>query len=173
MTRLYNDPSSFALEAVAGMAAAYPRYLTAVHGGAVRSTASPAGQVSVVIGGGSGHYPAFAAWVGPGMAHGSVCGNIFASPSASQVYSVAKAADNGGGILLAYGNYAGDVLHFGQAAERLRAEGYDVRTLEVSDDVASGPLENLRDRRGVCGDLVVFKIAGAAAERGYDLAAVE
>ena len=77
MTRLYNDPSSFALEAVAGMAAAYPRYLTAVHGGAVRSTASPAGQVSVVIGGGSGHYPAFAAWVGPGTA---ACGAISSPP---------------------------------------------------------------------------------------------
>ncbi len=173
MTRLFNDPSNFALDAVAGAVAAYPRYLAAVHGGAVRSTASPDGQVAVVIGGGSGHYPAFAAWVGPGMAHGTVCGNVFASPSASQVYSVAKAADNGGGILLSYGNYAGDVLHFGQAQERLRAEGYDVRTVLVTDDVASGPADDLRKRRGVCGDLIVFKIAGAAAERGLDLDEVE
>ena len=121
MTRVFNDPSNFALEAVSGMATAYPQYVKAVHGGVVRATASPDGQVAVIVGGGSGHFPAFAGWVGPGMAHGAVCGNIFASPSASQAYSVAKAADNGGGIIITYGNYAGDVLHFGQAAERLRA----------------------------------------------------
>lgn len=169
MTRVFNDPSNFAIDAITGMCAAYPRYLKQVHGGAVRSTASPEGQVAVIVGGGSGHYPAFAAWVGPGLAHGAVCGNVFASPSASQAYSVAKAADNGGGIIIAYGNYAGDVLHFGQAAERLRAEGYDVRTIEVSDDVASGPADQLRKRRGVAGDVIVFKIAGAAAERGMSL----
>ena len=169
MTRVFNDPSNFALEAVSGMASAYPQYLKAVHGGAVRATASPTGQVAVIVGGGSGHFPAFAGWVGPGMAHGAVCGNVFASPSASQAYSVAKAADNGGGIIISYGNYAGDVLHFGQAAERLRAEGYDVRTIEVSDDVASGPRDNTRKRRGVAGDVVVFKIAGAAAERGLTI----
>lgn len=169
MTRVFNDPSNFALEAVSGMASAYPQYLKTVHGGAVRATASPEGQVALIVGGGSGHYPGFAGWVGPGMAHGVVCGNVFASPSASQAYSVAKAADNGGGIIIGYGNYAGDVLHFGQAAERLRAEGYDVRTIEVSDDVASGPAEELRKRRGVCGDVVVFKIAGAAAERGKNI----
>lgn len=173
MTRVFNDPSNFALDALSGMTSAYPQYLKQVHGGAVRATASPEGQVSVVVGGGSGHYPAFAAWVGPGMAHGAVCGNVFASPSASQAYAVAKAADNGGGIIIAYGNYAGDVLHFGQAAERLRAEGYDVRTIEVSDDVASAPRDQLRKRRGVCGDVVVFKIAGAAAERGHTLDEVE
>lgn len=173
MTRLFNDPSNFAAEALSGMAAAYPQYLTAVHGGAVRATASPSGQVAVVVGGGSGHYPAFAGWVGAGMAHGAVCGNVFASPSASQAYSVARAADNGGGIIIAYGNYAGDVLHFGQAAEQLRGEGFDVRTIEVSDDVASAPADQLRKRRGVCGDVVVFKIAGAAAERGHSIDEVE
>lgn len=173
MTRLFNDPSNFALEAISGMALAYPQYIKPVHGGAVRATTCPKGEVAVIVGGGSGHYPAFAGWVGPGMAHGAVCGNIFASPSASQAYSVIKAADNGGGVIMAYGNYAGDVLHFGQAAERLRAEGIDVRTIEVSDDVASGPRDDIRKRRGVAGDVIVFKIAGAAAERGYDIDKVE
>lgn len=173
MTRLYNDPKQFADDALAGMALAHPRYVQRVHGGVVRATGSPRGAVSVVIGGGSGHYPAFAGWVGPGLAHGAACGNVFASPSASQVYSVVRGADNGGGTLLMYGNYAGDVLHFGQAARRLRAEGMDVRTLAVSDDVASNTPENHQDRRGVTGDLVVFKIAGAAAERGDDLDTVE
>lgn len=173
MTRLFNDPKNFADDMLAGLSAAYPQYVQRVHGGVVRTSDSPAGQVAVVIGGGSGHYPAFAGWVGPGLAHGAACGNVFASPSASQVYSVMRAADNGGGIFLTFGNYAGDVLHFGQAAERLRAEGVDIRILPVSDDVASNTRENSHDRRGVAGDLVVFKIAGAAAEKGYSLDEVE
>lgn len=173
MTRLFDDPAHFAEDALTGMAAAYPQYLQKVHGGAVRTSASPRGQVSVVVGGGSGHFPAFAGWVGPGLAHGAVAGNVFASPSASQAYSVIKSADNGGGVIMSFGNYAGDVLHFGQAAEQLRAEGIDVRIVTVTDDVASGPAEKLRTRRGVCGDVIVFKIAGAAAERGKSLDEVE
>lgn len=173
MTRLFNDPKAFAEDMLTGLTAAYPQYVQPVHGGVVRASDSPAGQVAVVVGGGSGHYPAFAGWVGPGLAHGAACGNAFASPSASQVYSVMRAADNGGGIFLSFGNYAGDVLHFGQAAERLRAEGVDIRILPVSDDVASNTVENSHDRRGVAGDLVVFKIAAAAAERGDSLDQVE
>jgi dihydroxyacetone kinase len=173
MTRLLNAPKDFPAEAVHGFALANPRYVEQVHGGVVRSTESPQGQVAVVLGGGSGHYPAFAGWVGPGMAHGAVCGNVFASPSASQVYSVVRAADNAGGVLLGFGNYAGDVLHFGQAAERLRAEGLDVRIVTVTDDMASDTAANSLSRRGIAGDLPVFKIAGAAAEAGCNLDEVE
>ena len=173
MTRLVNAPTDFPADALRGFAIANAGYVQQVHGGVVRSSESPQGQVSVVLGGGSGHYPAFAGWVGPGMAHGAVCGNIFASPSASQVYSVVRAADNGGGVLLGFGNYAGDVLHFGQAAERLRAEGVDVRIVTVTDDIASDTAENSLSRRGIAGDLLVFKIAGAAAEAGCDLDEVE
>jgi dihydroxyacetone kinase len=173
MTRLLNAPNDFPADALHGFALANPRYVEQVHGGVVRSTESPQGQVAVVLGGGSGHYPAFAGWVGPGMAHGAVCGNVFASPSASQVYSVVRAADNAGGVLLGFGNYAGDVLHFGQAAERLRAEGLDVRIVTVTDDMASDTAANSLSRRGIAGDLLVFKIAGAAAEAGCDLDEVE
>lgn len=169
MTYLINSASDFAHEAVHGFAAANPQYVSAVHGGVVRSTETPKGQPALVIGGGSGHYPAFAGWVGPGMGHGAPCGNIFASPSASQVYSVAKNAENGGGVVMGFGNYAGDVLHFGAAAEKLRAEGIDVRIIKVSDDIASNSVENHRDRRGIAGDLPVFKIAGAAIEAGADI----
>jgi len=173
MTYLLNSASDFSQEAVHGFAAANSRYVTAVHGGVVRSTETPAGQPALVIGGGSGHYPAFAGWVGPGMGHGAPCGNIFSSPSASQVYSVARNAENGGGVIMGFGNYAGDVLHFGAAAEKLRAEGVDVRIIRVSDDIASNSPENHRDRRGIAGDLPVFKIAGAAIEAGADLDAAE
>ena len=111
--------------------------------------------------------------VGPGLAAGSACGNMFASPAAGQVYRVAKAADAGGGVLLSYGNYAGDVLHFGQAQLRLNAEGIETRTVLVTDDIACAPLEQIGKRRGIAGDLTVFKIAGAAAEAGLGLDDVE
>lgn len=169
MTYLLNSADDFADEAVRGLVAAHPDLLSEVPGGVARSTQTPQGQPALVIGGGSGHYPAFAGWVGPGMGHGAPCGNIFSSPSASEVYSVVRNAENGGGVILGFGNYAGDVLHFGLAAEKLRHEGIDVRIVTVSDDIASNGPDNHRDRRGVAGDLPVFKIAGAAIEAGADL----
>ncbi|TDC22120.1 dihydroxyacetone kinase family protein [Streptomyces sp. 8K308] len=169
MTRLFNDPAAFADEALEGFVAAHRRWVRPVPGGVVRAAARVPGQVAVVIGGGSGHYPAFSGLVGQGLAHGAAVGNVFASPSARQVRQVAKAAEAGGGVLLTFGNYAGDVLHFGQAADQLRAEGVDVRVLPVTDDVSSAGPEEAHKRRGVAGDLAVFKIAGAAAERGLPL----
>lgn len=169
MTHLFDDPKTFPTDAVAGLAAAHPQDLVQVHGGLVRVLATPPGQPALVVGGGSGHYPAFAGWVGPGIAHGAPCGNIFSSPSADQVYAVARNAENGGGVILGFGNYAGDVLHFGVAAEKLHAEGIDVRIVKVSDDIASNSEEKHRDRRGIAGDLPVFKIAGAAIQAGADI----
>ncbi|MFL0410403.1 dihydroxyacetone kinase family protein [Microbacterium paludicola] len=173
MTRLFNDPAAFADEMTEGFADAASRWVQRIPGGVVRSTRSEDQQVALVIGGGSGHYPAFGGLVGPGIAHGAAMGNLFASPSAHQVYSVAKAADQGRGVLLSYGNYAGDVLHFTQAQDRLNAEGHDVRTVLVTDDIWSAPRERIDQRRGIAGDLAVFKVAGAAAEAGYDLDGVE
>ncbi|KQR80164.1 dihydroxyacetone kinase [Arthrobacter sp. Leaf337] len=173
MTQIFDNPADFADEALDGFVAANRGYVARVDGGVVRSTEVPAGQVALVVGGGSGHYPAFAGLVGPGLATGSACGNMFASPAAGQVYRVAKASNAGGGVLLSYGNYAGDVLHFGQAQLRLNAEGIETRTVLVTDDIASAPLDQIEKRRGIAGDLTVFKIAGAAAEAGLDLDAVE
>lgn len=167
-----NDTADFAAEMQEGFCAAYPDWVRAVSGGIVRSTTVPEGEVAVVTGGGSGHYPAFAGLVGPGLAHGAALGNIFASPSAQQVYTVAKAAEAGGGVLLTYGNYAGDVLNFTRAQERLIAEGIDCRTVVVTDDIASAAPEDRQQRRGIAGDLFVFKIAAAAAEAGLPLADV-
>ncbi|MDP9834710.1 dihydroxyacetone kinase family protein [Gleimia europaea] len=169
MTRLVNNPEEFPAESIEGFADAFSNWVKPVYGGVVRSTKTPDGKVAIVVGGGSGHYPAFAGWVGPGMADGAVAGNIFSSPSGAQAYSVAKAAERGGGVLIGFGNYAGDVLHFGQAVERLRSEGIDARTLVVTDDVASAGEEDHLKRRGIAGDLPTFKIAGAAAEAGLDI----
>jgi dihydroxyacetone kinase len=139
MAYLYNDPIAFAAEMTEGFVAANSQFVRAVHGGVVRSRPIAAGRVAVIIGGGSGHYPAFAGLVGPALAAGAAMGDVFASPSAQQIYSVAKAADAGGGVLLSYGNYAGDVLNFDLAEARLRTEGIDCRTTVVTDDVSSAP----------------------------------
>jgi dihydroxyacetone kinase len=169
MTRLFNDPVAFADEMIDGFVAANDSQVRRVPGGVIRSTVSTPGSVAVVIGGGSGHYPAFGGLVGQGLAHGAAMGNLFASPSAQQVYSVGAAAHLGGGVLFSYGNYAGDVLHFNQAQERLIADGVDCRTVVVTDDVASASIAEKHKRRGIAGDLTVFKAAAAAAEAGYSL----
>lgn len=169
MAYVLNDPADFADELTAGFAAAYSDWVTQVDGGVVRASKTREGQVAVIIGGGSGHYPAFAGLVGPGLAHGAAMGNIFASPSAQQVYNIAKAAHAGGGVLLTYGNYAGDVLNFNQAQEWLIAEGIECKTVAVTDDIASAPEGEEEKRRGIAGDLFVFKVSAAAAEAGKSL----
>ncbi|TKV61606.1 dihydroxyacetone kinase family protein [Nakamurella flava] len=173
MTRLFNEPDDFLDELTEGLIAASGRWVRGVPGGVVRSTRSPEPQVAVVVGGGSGHYPAFAGLVGPGLAHGAAMGNLFASPSTQRAHSVAKAANEGRGVLFTFGNYAGDVLNFAAAEEQLRAEGIDCRTVLVTDDIWSAPVDEISKRRGIAGDLTVFKIAGAAAEEGADLDEVE
>ncbi|QDP96660.1 dihydroxyacetone kinase family protein [Microlunatus elymi] len=169
MSFISNDPARFSEQATAGFVAAHSDLIRAVPGGVARRTATPAGQPAIVIGGGSGHYPAFGGLVGPGLAHGAAVGNVFASPSGQQVYDVAKAVENGGGVLLTCGNYAGDVLNFNQAKERLIAEGIRAETLFVTDDISSAKPEESAKRRGIAGGLAVYKIAAAAAEAGKDL----
>jgi D-erythrulose 4-kinase len=173
MTRLFNEPDDFLDELTEGFVAASGRWVRAVPGGVVRSTRSPEPTVAIVIGGGSGHYPAFAGLVGPGLAHGAAMGNLFASPSTQRAYSVAKEADQGRGVLFSYGNYAGDVLNFDAAQDQLKAEGIDCRTVLVTDDIWSAPPDEFEKRRGIAGDLTVFKVAGAAAEEGASLDEVE
>lgn len=172
MTFLVNDPADFPAQLADGFIAANRRYVRKVFGGAVRATKSRPGKVALVVGGGTGHHPAFAGWVGQGMADGVVFGNIFSSPSANQAASVGRAVDQGAGVIIAFGNYAGDVLHFGQAAETLKAEGISSSIAVVTDDIASAPVEEMHKRRGICGWVTVFKVTGAACEEGRSLSEV-
>jgi D-erythrulose 4-kinase len=173
MTSVLDQSEAFAADALVGFCSVYSRLVRWAPGGVVRATATPPGKAAVVIGGGSGHYPAFAGYVGPGLADAAVAGDVFASPSTRSVARIARIANRGGGVWLGFGNYAGDVLNFGGAAARLAAEGIDARIFAVTDDVASAPRESVNLRRGVAGDVVVFKIAGAAAEAGLDLDEVD
>jgi dihydroxyacetone kinase len=169
MSYLLNDPADFREEMIRGFVAANSEFVRPVDGGVVRAHGTPPGEVAVVIGGGSGHYPAFAGLVGQGLAHGAAMGDVFASPSAHQVYSVARSAATDAGVLLTYGNYAGDCLNFDQAEARLVAEGIPCRTIVVTDDIASASEDEAHKRRGVAGDLVVFRAAGWAAAKGRSL----
>ncbi|WP_369045465.1 dihydroxyacetone kinase family protein [Sinomonas sp. P10A9] len=169
MTRLSNDPADFADEALAGFCDLHAGLVRQVPGGAVRRRRPAEPKVAVLAGGGSGHYPAFAGIIGTGFADGAVVGNIFTSPSAQQAYTVARAAESGAGVVFTYGNYAGDVMNFGLASERLTAEGIRAENVLVTDDIASAPVAESERRRGIAGDFVVFKAMGAAAEAGMDL----
>ena len=107
--------------------------------------------------------------VGAGFADGAVVGNVFTSPSAAEAASVSRAVHSGAGVVLITGNYAGDVLNFGLAVERLGAEGITARFVAVTDDVASAGPGEVAKRRGIAGDFPVFKAAAAAADEGADL----
>jgi dihydroxyacetone kinase len=169
MTHVYNDPARFDADALAGFSRLHAPLVRQVVGGVVRRQPGPPGKVAVLYGGGSGHYPIFFGLVGPGLADGAVVGNIFTSPSAEYGYSVAKAAERGGGVVFTYGNSAGDVMNFTLAGQRLIAEGIDARQVIITDDVWSAPPEEADKRRGIAGDLVVFKILSAAAESGLGI----
>lgn len=169
MTRIFDDPSTFMEDMFSGFCTLYPAYVTPVDGGVVRSRQTRPGKVAVIVGGGSGHYPAFCGVVGPGFADGAIVGNVFTSPSAQDAVNVGAAADNGGGVVITSGNYAGDVLHFTEAAEALSAAGIATQTVFVTDDIASAPRGEESKRRGIAGDFVVFKAMSAAAEEEYSL----
>lgn len=174
--KLINAPETLISEMIAGMVGAHPDLLCVEGstGRAVVAVDGPRdGKVGVVVGGGSGHEPAFAGYVGRGLADAAAVGNIFASPSPDHITDAARQADGGAGVVLLYGNYTGDVLNFTMAAEDLAAQGIPVRQVAVTDDVASAPAGREAERRGIAGDFFVFKIAGAAADLGEPLARVE
>ena len=130
-----------------------------------------AGQVAILSGGGAGHEPAHAGYVGRGMLTGAVAGEVFTSPSVDAVLDAIRAIASPGGVLLIVKNYTGDRLNFGLAAELARSEGIDVATVVVADDVALAA-EAGAGRRGLAGTVLVHKVAGAAAEAGLPLAEV-
>ena len=174
MTKLFNDPARFTEDMLVGFldANATLRRGRSRWCGARAPRRAP-GKVAVVIGGGSGHYPAFCGTVGTGFADGAVVGNIFTSPSAEEAASVARAAHGDAGVLLTTGNYAGDVMNFGLAVTQLRSEGIDAHYFAVTDDIASAPTgeeaKTARHRRRFH-RLQVRQ--SAAAEDGLDLAGV-
>jgi len=172
--KIINSPDAFAGEVLEGILLAHSDRLTAVSADnrAVVRAAMPPGRVGIVTGGGSGHLPLFLGYVGTGLCSGVAVGNVFSSPSAEQIFAATRASDTGGGVLYLYGNYGGDVFNFDLAGDLAEADDIDVATVLGTDDVASAPRGKKETRRGVAGIFFAYKIAGAAAERGDDLATV-
>jgi dihydroxyacetone kinase len=171
--KLINDPFDAVDEALEGFVAAHADVVRFAEPRVIVRRNAAASKVGLVVGGGSGHEPAFAGYVGNGIADAAACGNIFASPPPNVVLAAIRAANHGRGVLMGYGNYAGDVMNFGLAAKLASAEGIEVREIQVTDDVASAAKTEVKKRRGIAGDVIVFKCAGAAAEEGLSLDEVE
>ncbi|OAH54343.1 MULTISPECIES: dihydroxyacetone kinase subunit DhaK [Bacillaceae] len=173
MKKLINNPTVVVEEMIEGYVKAYPKHVRQLEENAralVTAKETREGKVGVLIGGGSGHEPAFMGYVGSGMADGVAVGNIFASPPPDPILEATKAIDKGEGVIYIYGNYAGDVMNFGMAAELADLEsGIRVGSVLVTDDVASAPKEEKEKRRGIAGEFFVTKAAGAAADKGYNL----
>lgn len=167
-----NQPTMVVDEMIEGYVAAhssYVRQLSSHKRSLVRADALRGSKVGIVIGGGSGHEPAFLGYIGKGMADGVAVGNIFASPPPDPILEVTKAVHTGAGVVYLYGNYAGDCMNFDMAAELADMEGIRVETVLITDDVASAPSKDAQKRRGIAGGFLVFKVAGAAADKGYTL----
>lgn len=173
--KLINAPADIIPELIEGFVAAWPDLLAleGPTGRAIVARNGPRdGKVGIVIGGGSGHEPAFAGYVGRGLADAAAIGNVFASPSPKQIADAARAADGGAGVVMLFGNYTGDVMNFDMAREIMESEGTPCACFAVTDDVASAPVERTNERRGIAGDFFVFKVAGAAADAGRSLTEV-
>lgn len=176
MKKLINKPENFVKETVEGIILAHPESLKMVNNNfrcLVRSDNKKEGKVAIATGGGSGHLPVFLGYVGYGLCDGVTVGNVFASPSAECMYEVDKAIHSGAGVLHLFGNYGGDVMNFGMAKELASMENIDVEEVLVTDDVASAPKGEEHRRRGVAGLFFAYKVAGAAAEKMYNLKEVK
>ena len=174
MKKLLDDPADAVTDSLAGFGLAHAD-LVEVHDEPVyvsRADGPVPGKVGLVSGGGSGHEPLHAGFVGDGMLDAAVPGAVFTSPTPDQIVPAILGADSGAGVVAVVKNYTGDVLNFETAVELVEAEGSQVATILVNDDVAVEDSLYTAGRRGVAGTVCVEKIAGAAAARGDDLGAV-
>lgn len=176
MKKIINDPGNVVSEMVDGLVRAYPQYLTQIDGteAVVRTNKdSMKGKVGLVSGGGSGHEPAHAGYVGQGMLSAAVCGQVFTSPTPDQIYEAIKAVDQGQGVFCIVKNYSGDVMNFDMAKDLAEADGIAVKSVVVDDDIAVKDSLYTQGRRGVAGTVFVHKILGAAADQGATLDEIE
>lgn len=174
MKKLINKPEAVVAEMLDGMVAAHPEYLRKLddYNCLVRVDAPVAGKVGIISGGGSGHEPAHAGFIGKGMLDGACAGNVFSSPTPDHFYAAAKAVDSGAGVLMVIKNYSGDLMNSEMAAEMAEADGVQVTRVIVNDDVAVENSTWTTGRRGIAGTVFVHKIAGAKAAQGASLAEV-
>lgn len=167
--KIINNPNDCAAELLDGLVEAYDGEARKVGRGCIVMNDLPQGKVALLVGGGSGHEPIYHGLVGRNLADGAACGDIFAAPPPDIVLEGTQAVNRGNGVLYLYGNYAGDVMNFDVGAELAGAEGIDVQTVLIWDDVASAPPDRKSDRRGIAGLVLIVKVAGAAATTASSL----
>jgi dihydroxyacetone kinase-like protein len=171
MQKFINDPSRVVDEMLEGYVKAHPDLVSATDNDRVLkfSGAPVPGKVGIVTGGGSGHKPAFIGYIGRNMVDAVAIGEIFTSPPAQMFYDAIKAADGGRGVAILYGNYAGDNMNVAMAMEEAEDSGIAVRKVVANDDVPSAPLSDRDKRRGVAGEILMWKVGGAKAAMGASL----
>lgn len=170
MKKIINQPQDVVSEMLDGLTYAYGDLIEKVPDFEIIQRKSPkSGKVALVSGGGSGHEPAHAGFVGEGMLSAAVCGAIFTSPTPDQIYEAIKSADEGAGVLLIIKNYSGDVMNFEMAREMAEMEEIKVEQIIVDDDIAVENSLYTQGRRGVAGTVLVHKILGAAAHQEASL----
>ncbi|MFC4770533.1 dihydroxyacetone kinase subunit DhaK [Enterococcus hermanniensis] len=166
MKKIINDPKDVVEEMVSGLVSAYPKYVKQLPETLVVARNDDYDQVALVSGGGSGHEPSHAGFVGDGMLSAAVCGQVFTSPTPDQIYAAIKATDKGKGTLLIVKNYSGDVMNFDMAKDMADMDDIQVETVLVDDDIAVEDSTYTQGRRGVAGTVLVHKILGGFAREG-------
>lgn len=166
MKKIINDPKNVVEEMVSGLVSAYPDYVKQVPETLVVTRSDEYDQVALVSGGGSGHEPSHAGFVGAGMLSAAVCGQVFTSPTPDQIYEAIKATDKGKGTLLIIKNYSGDVMNFDMAKDLAEMDDIKVDAVLVYDDIAVEDSTYTQGRRGVAGTVLVHKILGGMAREG-------
>lgn len=171
MQKIVNQTNEVVDEMVKGFVQAHPDLVAETGNPRVLKYAGAPveGKVGIVTGGGSGHKPAFIGYLGRNMVDAVAIGEIFSSPPAQMFYDAFKAADCGQGVACLYGNYAGDNMNVKIAIEMAADDGIEVRTVVANDDVPSAPKDRLADRRGVAGEILMWKVGGARAAMGGSL----
>lgn len=176
MKKIMNDPQNIVPEMVAGLVQAYPQYverLPKTEALVRHDKASMENKVGVISGGGSGHEPTHAGFVGAGMLSAAVAGQVFTSPTPDQIYAAIKAADHGKGVFMVIKNYSGDVMNFDMAKDMADLDDIQVKSIVVDDDIAVENSTYTQGRRGVAGTIFMHKIIGAAADQGASLDELE
>lgn len=172
MKKIINEPIQVVSELLKGMELAHPE-LIYTEKLEVMARREKSDKVAVISGGGAGHEPAHAGYVGKGMLDAAISGNVFSSPSPDRIIEGMKQMDAGKGILMIIKNYSGDIMNFGLAKDLAELEGMEAESVVVKDDVAVPDSTYSTGRRGIAGTVFVHKVAGAKAETGADLQAVK
>ena len=171
MQRIINDPDNVVPDYLKGFLKTHSDFVAPTDNARVVKfkDAPVKDKVGIVTGGGSGHKPAFVGYVGKNLVDAVAVGEIFSSPTAQAFYDAFKAADSGKGVACLYGNYAGDNMNVKMAAEEAEDDGIVVKTVVANDDVPSAPKDEREKRRGVAGEILMWKVGGAKATQGGSL----